>query len=180
MPASRRYAILASLVVAAFCAGLTIYYRQQWINATLALDEVKLVYQQMALDYNEVNQKLNKIQDDVSVIENTGFTKIVLKGTANDTQALASVYWNSQSHEVYVSIQQLKPISVDKQFQLWAIVNGKTVDAGVFDMNFAGLQKMKNIEGAAAFAITIEPRGGRDKPTLETMQVIGSVFIIPS
>ncbi len=175
----RKYAVVASLALSLFFAGLAIYYRQQWISATLALDEVKLVYQQMTQDYNAVSQKLNKFQDDVSVIENTAFTKVTLKGTANDAQAQASVYWNAQSHEVFVSIQRLKPVSADKQFQLWAIVNGKTVDVGVFDLDFVGLLKMKDIEGAAAFAITVEPRGGRDHPTLEAMQVIGSVFIIP-
>ena len=40
----------------------------------------------------------------------------------------------------------------------------------------AGLLKMKDIGiGAGAFAVTIEPRGGKTSPTLETMQVVGTV-----
>jgi hypothetical protein len=51
------------------------------------------------------------------------------------------------------------------------------VDAGVFDNNKAGLVKMKDIApGAATFAVTIEPRGGKQSPTLETMQVAGNVI----
>jgi hypothetical protein len=35
---------------------------------------------------------------------------------------------------------------------------------------------MKNIPtGAIKFAVTIEPRGGKESPTMETMQVIGDV-----
>ena len=35
---------------------------------------------------------------------------------------------------------------------------------------------MKNVQGAAAtFAVTVEPRGGKASPTLETMQVVGNV-----
>jgi len=51
------------------------------------------------------------------------------------------------------------------------------VDAGVFDWNSEGLQKMKSISGqaVAAFAVTIEPKGGSESPSLETMQVIGNV-----
>ena len=62
------------------------------------------------------------------------------------------------------------------QYQLWAIVDGKPVDAGVFDVATSGLLKMKTLDGAVAFAVTIEPRGGRPSPTLETMQVIGNVL----
>jgi hypothetical protein len=36
---------------------------------------------------------------------------------------------------------------------------------------------MKAIQsGAATFAVTIEPRGGKASPTLETMQVAGNVI----
>ena len=36
--------------------------------------------------------------------------------------------------------------------------------------------KMKDIQrGAATFAVTVEPRGGKTSPTLETMQVVGNV-----
>ena len=38
---------------------------------------------------------------------------------------------------------------------------------------------MKNItSGAAAFAVTIEPRGGSENPSLETMQVVGNVWVV--
>lgn len=50
------------------------------------------------------------------------------------------------------------------------------MDAGVFDNDFSGLRKMKEIGSAPSmFAVTIEPRGGRETPTLETMQVAGYV-----
>jgi len=97
-------------------------------------------------------------------------------GTPNAPQSMAYVYWNESSKEVYLSIQSLKQLSKDNQYQLWAIIDGKPVDAGVFDGDVAGLLKMKDIaSGAAAFAVTIEPRGGKTTPTLETMQVMGNV-----
>ena len=75
-----------------------------------------------------------------------------------------------------LSVQDLKELAQENQYQLWAIIDGKPVDAGVFDNNFTGLLKMKDIgAGAATFAVTIEPRGGRQTPTLETMQVAGNV-----
>ena len=175
-----KYAAAASIAIALVSSSLAFYYRQQWKETTVALAQFRSENQRMAEDYNVVNQKLDKIQSDLSIVENASFTKVVMKGTANDKNAQASIYWNPATEEVYLSIQQLRSLSKENQFQLWAIVDGKPVDAGVFDLNFAGLQKMKNIHGAAAFAVTIEPRGGKESPTLETMQVLGSVMTNPS
>ena len=170
-----KYAAAASIAMALVASYFAYSYRERWVESQTALQNLIAQNQQMAQDYNVVNQKLDKIQSDLSIIESTAFEKVVMKGTANDLKALASVYWNPSTHEAYLSIQNLKEISRENQFQLWAIANGKPVDAGVFDKDFTGLLKMKNVEGAAAFAVTIEPRGGKVSPTLETMQVMGAL-----
>jgi|SRR6267378_6182150 len=171
--ATWKYVAAASIAIALVASYMAYSYRERWVESKTALNEFIAQNQQMVQDYTMVNQKLDKIQGDLSIMESTAFTKVVMKGTANDLSALASVYWNASTHEVYISIQNLKDISRENQFQLWAIVKGKMVDVGVFDKNFTGLLKMKNVEGAAAFAVTIEPRGGKESPTMETMQVIG-------
>ena len=170
-----KYAVAASLALALVASYLAYDYRMRWIERDTAFNELTARSQQIAEDYNVVNQKLDKIQGDLSIVENTAFKKVVMKGTANDLNALASVYWNASTEEVYISVQNLKAISHENQFQLWAIVNGKPVDVGVFDSGFAGLLKMKTVAGAAAFAVTVEPRGGNQNPTLSTMQVIGAL-----
>ena len=100
-----------------------------------------------------------------------------MNGTDNSPDSKATVYWNKSTEDVYLSIKNLKELSKDQQYQLWAIIDGKPVDAGVFDpTNSSMLVQMKNINpNAAAFAVTIEPKGGSENPTLETMQVIGNV-----
>ncbi len=176
-----KYAAAASIAIAIISSYLAFYYNQLWRSSSQELAQIKSDNARMAEDYNVVNQKLDKIQEDLGIISNTAFTRVIMKGTTNDPAALASVYWNSSTQEVYLSVQKLKEISGANQFQLWAIVNGSPVDAGVFDLNnVAGLLKMKSIKGAAAFAVTVEPRGGKDAPTLETMQVVGSVIVTPS
>ncbi|MBL7870181.1 MAG: anti-sigma factor [Cyclobacteriaceae bacterium] len=170
-----RWAAAASVAFAITASYLAFDYRDKWISATIALNTLIDSNQQIAQDYDKVNQRLDKIQGDFSIIENTAFSRIVLKGTENSPTALASVYWNASSQEVFLSIQRLKEISSDNQFQLWALVEGKPVDMGVFDSGFDGLRKMKTIANPGAFAITIEPRGGKPNPTLETLQVIGNV-----
>jgi anti-sigma-K factor RskA len=170
-----KLAAAALVVLFIGATAFAVYYRQQWVSATVALSDLIAQNQQIANDYSTVNQKLDKIQQDLAVLENPGYSRIILKGTPNAPEALASVYWNSASEEVFLSIQNLRILASEKQYQLWAIVDGKPVDAGVFDGGLTGLVKMKPVRGAEAFAVTIEPRGGKPSPSLETMQVMGQV-----
>lgn len=170
-----KWAAAASVAFALMASTLAYNYRQRWVESQTNLANLIAQNQQIAQNYNVVNDRLNKIQNDFSIIENSSFQKVVMKGTTNAPEALASVYWNANTNEVYLSIQNLKNLAAENQFQLWAIVDGKPVDAGVFDFGFEGLLKMKDISGAVAFAVTIEPKGGKPSPTLETMQVMGPV-----
>ncbi len=175
VPAYWRWAAAASLALALVAGYLAFYYRGQWLRSEVALSEYVTQNQRIAENYNTVNQRLDKLQSDLTIIENRQFTRVVMSGTQNDPQAQASVYWNKATEEVYVSIQSLKSIAQENQFQLWALVDGQPVDAGVFDGGFTGLLKLKNVKGAQAFAITVEARGGVASPTLSAMQVIGAL-----
>jgi hypothetical protein len=56
------------------------------------------------------------------------------------------------------------------------MVDGKPVDAGVFEMKEGpGMMKMKNIPRAEAFAITLEKKGGSQAPSLDKLYVMGKV-----
>lgn len=171
-----KFAAAASVTMALITSILALNYWNKWKNTESSLAELIAQNQRVAQDYNTVNKRLDQIEKDLNIINNPAFNRVVMKGTANAPASLASVYWNESTKEVYLSIQQMKELSQGNQYQLWAIVDGKPVDAGVFDPNFAGLLKMKDISsGAATFAVTIEPRGGKSTPTLETMQVAGNV-----
>lgn len=91
--------------------------------------------------------------------------------------AHATICWNSKTKEVYVGFASLPAAPADKQYQLWAIADGKPIDLGVIDKNATTLsiQKMKVIEKAQAFAVTLEKAGGSPSPTLAAMYVMGGV-----
>lgn len=169
-----RYAASVSLLVAVSASILAYTYYNNWKNTEAQLTSLIAQNQQIASDYNVVNQRLDKIENDFDVVSSSAFSKVTMKGTDNAPEALADIYWNANTQEVYLSIQNLRELSQQQQFQLWAIIDGQPVDAGTFDLT-DGLLKMKNIAGAAAFAVTIEPKGGSVNPSLETMQVVGNV-----
>jgi anti-sigma-K factor RskA len=115
----------------------------------------------------------------LAIIAQNGNKTVILKGLENAPNAIASIYWNQSSKEVYLNVSEIPMPPADKQYQLWAIVNGKPVDAGVFDLtdniNTMVLQKMKPIADAQAFAITLEKKGGTKVPTLNAMYLLGNV-----
>ncbi len=172
-----KFAAAASVMIALASAVLAFSYWKKWQSAENQLADMIAQNAQFAENYNQVNQQLDDIQDAVAIMNSSDYKRVTMNGTENSPGALATVYWNESTADVYLSIQNLKELSKDQQYQLWAIIDGVPVDAGVFDLNNGNfLVQMKNITtGAAAFAVTIEPRGGSENPSLETMQVVGNV-----
>ena len=174
-----KYATAASVIIALTSSYMAYNFYHSWKESEVSLLALRTQNEQFAQDYNQVNQRLDAIENEMQIVSNPAFARVVLKGTANAPEALASVYWNQNTQEVYLSIQNLKTLAQEQQYQLWAIVDGKPVDMGVFDgpangSALAGLLKMKTTGKAAAFAVTVEPRGGKPSPSLETMQVLGN------
>jgi anti-sigma-K factor RskA len=171
-----KFAVAASVTIALISSYLAYNYWNKWKDTESNLTELLAQNQRVAQDYNNVNNRLDQLEKDLNIINNPAFNRVVMKGTPNAPTAMASVYWNESTKEVYLSIQEMKQLAQESQYQLWAIIDGKPVDVGVFDTNVAGLLKMKDVPtGPATFAVTIEPRGGKRSPTLETMQVVGNV-----
>jgi anti-sigma-K factor RskA len=172
-----KFAAAASVTIAIVSTFMAIDYRMRWKESESSLTSLIAERQQLAQNYNQVNDRVSRMENDLKVMDNPKFQRVIMASTTKENpDAMASVYWNSSSNEVYLRIQNLKELARDQQYQLWAIIDGKPVDAGVFDGNVAGLIKMKEIsKGAATFAVTIESRGGKSSPTLETMQVAGQV-----
>ena len=99
-----------------------------------------------------------------------------MKGMPVSPQSFATVYWDTTSHDVYLLANNLPVPASDKQYQLWAIFNGKPVDLGVFDIKKERLLiQAKNAQGAEAFAITLEKKGGSPAPTMDSLYVMGKL-----
>jgi anti-sigma-K factor RskA len=171
-----RLAAAASFALALISSFLAYNYWNNWKQAQGNLIALQEQNERIASDYNAVNQRLDSIEEDVRVMNSPEFKRVLMKGTPNSPESMAAVYWNDKTQEVFVKIHSMKSLAKEKQYQLWAFIDGKPVDAGVFDAGEGGLIRMKSIgNGAAKFAVTIEERGGKPTPSVETLQVIGDV-----
>lgn len=171
-----KYAIAASVSLFIISSVLNILFfaRSAKMNSELAKLSKENI--QLATEMKAQNISMKEMNDEFAMLMDPASNGVVMKGLDISPTASAKVFWNSNSSEVYLMISQLPPPPADKQYQLWAIVDGKPVDAGVFDVNVnSKLQKMKNISSPQAFAVTLENKGGSPVPTMEAMYLIGNV-----
>jgi len=98
-------------------------------------------------------------------MQSADYKKIDLINIPGKASGHAQVIWNTKTHEVFVAGVSLPAPPSGKQYQLWAIVDGKPVDAGVMHEIKNVAQKMKTFDRADAFAISIEKEGGNPTPT---------------
>ena len=57
--------------------------------------------------------------------------KIQMNGIKGKEKNTATVYWDTRTKEVYLIPANMEKVPEGKQYQLWAIVDGKPVDAGI-------------------------------------------------
>jgi anti-sigma-K factor RskA len=173
-----RYVAAASLLLLAGSVLLNFYLLSQY-KKTIAKNEELIAAQIQVASNNQVMQtKLLTYENAISLMKNPLMAIVKMSGVPKspDPSSMATVYWDTQSKDVYLLVNQLPKPVADKQYQLWAIVDGKPVDAGVFDTE-EGLffVKLKTIPKAEAFAITLEKKGGSTTPDLASMYVMGKV-----
>lgn len=163
---------LVPWIIAGALGLSTVYFYSQYKSA--------LKTQQECEDTQKTNDLKNKkaiaeIQERLDIIKNPSTKEVVLNGMPIAPSSKVIVFWNAEKKATYLTIQNLPPPPSDKQYQFWAIVDKKPVNAGMLEYGSSDLQLMKGFETAEAFAITLEPQGGSDSPTLDKMYVLGTL-----
>jgi len=174
---SMRYlmaAVMAFLVLN-IIASAYMYFKWQDTEKRLStlVDENKTVRN----EYEKVKHTLDKKSKDIHMVMNRNNRIIDMKGMEASPGSFATVYWNPDSKKVMLNVERLPVPPAGMQYQLWALKDGKPIDAGVFDMVKDDPMHMMDtpIEGADAFAVTLEKMGGSSAPTLSNLYVMGKL-----
>lgn len=132
------------------------------------------VAQQKIAEKDSINLAMNK---DIDVMTDKNAQPVVLNGTPHSPQSLARIFWMKNTGEVYIDPSNLPAVPAGKQYQLWAIVDGKPISGGMIstEKGIYHIQKMKSFGKADAFAITLEKAGGSPAPTMDAMIVISKI-----
>ncbi|MVM41517.1 anti-sigma factor [Spirosoma sp. HMF3257] len=129
-------------------------------------------------EMRKLRDNQNQTSQALALLRQPGLRTIELQGNEKAPQGTMLVFWNTQTHQVAVDVRSLPALPANKQYQLWSMVDGKPVDAGVFEATNGNalLQRLnRSINRADAFAVTIENRGGSPTPTLSTLLALATV-----
>ncbi len=170
-------------IAAAAAVLLAAYLAWEWQSSLSLQNEMQeiIVNQEQKLDLldgemNNMQLDQRQMEQSLAVLSDPNMHKVALNSVNEAQSAAATIYWNPEEKKTYFYRNQLPPEPTEAQYQLWAIVKGKPVSIGLLALNDeAGLQDMAGVEDADAFAITLEPLGGSESPTLEQMVVLGKV-----
>jgi anti-sigma-K factor RskA len=175
----QRYIAAASIALLLISTGLNFYLFNQYKNYSNRYAALVAQQTELAKNNDIMRARLDSYENTLAMLRDPDMAVIKMPGTnvptSPDSTSVATVYWNTKSKDVYLMVNNLPRPPSDQQYQLWAIVDGQPVDAGVFDVqNVAGLLRMKNMPRAQVFAITLEKRGGSAAPQ-GPMYVLGKV-----
>ncbi len=166
-----KYAFAASiaLLIGSLAALYSTYNKLQQSNQQLIV---------LNSQNSKFSKTINHMDEELEVFRDTSFKLLKLKRTNKMPSAQMTVAWSPVKKKVMIDMVGMNlPVNdINHQYQLWALVNGKPVDLGVFDKAEADsvdMKLMKSVDLAAAFAVTLEPRGGSVNPTMSEMMVIG-------
>jgi anti-sigma-K factor RskA len=164
---------VAAAAILLLIGSIVLYYRTKEENQDLAGANQRL---RTALD--STRHDLDKIVDDQkNVVANPNVTVVNMVGTQVAPKSSANIYWDSASSNVYLVVKNMPKLPSEQQYQLWALIDSKPKDLGVFDATDQNvILKMKNTRKAQAFAITIEKKGGSPSPDLQKLQSMGKTL----
>lgn len=138
--------------------------------------EVEDALASLKTQQNESEKNYAALNEKWILSTNSNVKTIALTGVEKHPDAKAVVYLNAEDKKTYLSLENLPEPPTGYQYQLWALVDGNPVDAGVFaHKDGKSVQEMVAVANAQAYAITLEKEGGSPVPTLENMYVMGGV-----
>ena len=168
-----KYAAAASIIllIGSLVLNYTFYNKYQTASTDLATTQSELQQQK---------DMANALQQDMGVIADKNATPVSLPGMPGEPDAAARIYWMKNTGEVYIDPSNLPKAPAGKQYQFWAIVDGKPVSGGMIkteleiDGKKVHIQKMKSFGQAQAFAVSLED-AGPEKPAPSKVVVLGKI-----
>ncbi|WP_228446588.1 anti-sigma factor domain-containing protein [Chryseobacterium sp. 3008163] len=143
---------IAAAVLFLISTGINLY----WMNSQSKIND-QLVKVESERKTNQL--AMQNMQQKLDVFANPNMKKVVLAGVEKHPEAKATVLWDSNSKDIYLSANSLPKAPEGMQYQLWAIADGKPVNAGMYSEDKDSRIAISNITNAQAFAITLEKKG---------------------
>ena len=172
-----RYIAAAAIILLVVSTSLNLYFYSKFKDSSDRYEALLSERNDLQANNAAYKTKLDEINQSLQMMEDPHMVKIQLDGVKGKEENTAAVYWDTRTKEVYLLPMKMDKTPEGMQYQLWAIVDGKPVDAGMIQTSSGTfrIQKMKSFGKADAFAITLEKAGGSPTPTMDQMVVISKL-----
>ncbi|MFC3415858.1 anti-sigma factor [Algoriphagus hitonicola] len=173
----KNFAVAASLA-AVLASVAAIYYAGKFYDTDQRFTALLEEQQVMADNLNQVTQEYEQTDSRLDRFVAGDFKRVEMLGESLEMQkdAKVDVFWDQGKEEVFIAVNRLNSLSAEFDYQLWAIGPDGPIGIGIVDPTKPfSLQQMNAVAEAGVFAITIEPKGGSESPTLDKLVVLGEV-----
>ena len=139
-----------------------------------------------------LNNKVKKLKKEQAGVTNTSptlpekdykimldpkITPVAMYGVGTHAICRCTMFWDKKTGKLYIIIHHLPLSSSKKDYQLWAMVDGKPINVGIIKDEIRGrFIEMENVPGKAiSFIVTLEKAGGNSTPTIEETYLSGKI-----
>ena len=114
---------------------------------------------------------------DYAIMKNPSITPVAMYGFGIHSICRCTMFWDKKTGKLYIMIHHLPQSSAEKDYQLWAMVDGKAVNVGIIKDEIRGrFIEMQNVpSNANAFTVTLENSGGSISPTESQTYLTGRI-----
>jgi anti-sigma-K factor RskA len=168
---SWKYAAAASIVllIGSLIFNYTLYNKYNTVNNDLQLAQNKL---------SESEKAMLGMKGEIAIMTNPDARHVSLETMDSAKDNAARIYWMKNTGDVYVDPSNLPELPSNKQYQFWAIIDGRPVNGGIITREVNGkkvhVQQMKTFGNAQAFAISVED-AGPEKPVPTEVKAMGKM-----
>ncbi len=175
---SQKLWLAAASIVLGFSFLGNVFFYQKWKRSESELAQVQTQTQQMALQTQMLQTRMNSIVMTASVVTNPEYHIINMMAMEKGMDAMVVLYWHPAKGNLYVSCKKLPPLPPGKEYRLWLITGKGPIWAGQVPVESSqqGLVTMRPLAmPAAAFAITAEDVATSTEAPAGKMYVKGNV-----
>ncbi|MBO6620464.1 MAG: anti-sigma factor [Balneola sp.] len=164
-----RYRIAAAAAVLFLISSFGLFFFNQNLESDLE-NQKELVAQKettIRILETEVEQKSELL----AILEARDVDLVLMDGQDVNPNGFGKVVWDKDNGQALLQVANMPAVPTAKEYQLWILINGQPLSAGVFAVNnperdnFFKIQQLNQSADQGAFAITLEPEGGSPQPT---------------
>lgn len=114
---------------------------------------------------------------DYKIMLDPRITPVAMYGVGTHAICRCTMFWDKKTGKIFIMIHHLPMSSSSKDYQLWAMVDGKPVNIGIINDAIRGrfIEMEKVPVAATSFTVTLEKAGGNPTPTMAEEYLRGNI-----